>query len=91
MSKFYDEQSGATLAMDRYYGFLDSGGLAGSFDGYDSRAEVVAAMAAEFYVYDVGTKPEQLGDSGICVLTGREYVNQLLTLGESIDFWGKFV
>jgi hypothetical protein len=77
--KFFDEASGATLRMDRYYGFGDAGGLAGSFEGYESVEAAKQAIAPEhgYLEEEIASEPELLGAVAICVLSGQQYVDQL--------------
>jgi hypothetical protein len=94
MSKrFFDESSGATLHMDRYYGFADGGGLAGSFDGYDSYLGAAIAIKAEYGDDDTSTDPKDLGDVAICIITGQQYIDRLKKVGgeANIGVFGYFV
>ena len=90
--KFYDEQSGATLHMDRFYGFGDAGGIAGSFDGYDNMLGALVAIRAihEGADVDISSDPKDLGVSNVCVLSGQQYVDQLKQFG-SLEDYGHFV
>jgi hypothetical protein len=72
----FDEQSGATLFLDRYYGFGDAGSLAGSFDGYSSSTEALIDILEQYPRESLSTDPEQLGEVSICVLTARQYVER---------------
>lgn len=74
-----DSTSGAIIQEDRFYGFGDAGGLAGSFEGY-----VTATVAINDIVNDYGQapewlsfKPEDLGSVAITVITGRDFITQL--------------
>jgi hypothetical protein len=88
---FADESSGATIKRERYYGFGDAGGLAGSFDGYDTREAALEDIAKE-HDGEFGTKPEHLGEYSVTVLSGEEYIGRLQTLdAEGAHFYGKFV
>lgn len=83
MWPFFDESSGAKIQRDKFYGFGDAGGIAGSFDGYDSRREAISAIMEDYEVQFIeadsyfGVNPEDLGDNCVTVLTGEEYVNRL--------------
>lgn len=88
--KFFDEQSGAILHMDRYYGFCDAGGLAGSFDGHVSAELASAVISHEYEGCTVSTDPKELGSEAIVVMTGQQFVNELSTRG-SLSDWGHFV
>jgi hypothetical protein len=70
------------LLADRFYGFGDAGGLAGSFDGYTSREEAVKAIKAEYGIDEIGTEPDHLGDYATSVLSGREFIDRIYTIGE---------
>lgn len=74
--RFFDEQSGALITMGRYYGFGDAGGLAGSFDGYET-AEQCLEVVRKDHTNDTSTSPDDLGRVAVCVLTGQQYVDQL--------------
>lgn len=76
---FKDEPTGAKIHKNLFYGFGDSGSLAGSFLGYHSRDEAIRAIRQEDYPGDmeIGTTAEQLGDSAVTVLSGQEYVDRL--------------
>jgi hypothetical protein len=76
---FFDESSGADLKPDRFYGFGDAGGIAGSFDGYATADEAVAAIAPDYGTPARGR--EHLGDAAIAVMSGREYVAAVHDLG----------
>lgn len=93
MKVFIDEQSGATIRMDRYYGFAEGGGLAGSFAGYDSMLGALVAIRKD-YDGDTSCRAEDLGSVSICILTGQEYVDHLRTLDPSdpdhINIYGHF-
>lgn len=90
---FHDEPSGAKIQEGLYYGFGDSGFLAGSFDGYISRDDAIKDIAegAEDVSW-IGTKPEQLGAEAITVLSGREYIDYLRVImpEEGELFYGKW-
>jgi hypothetical protein len=77
---FKDLASGARIYKDRFYGFGDAGGLAGSFEGYETREEAINHIKTEYEEGELGTKPEDLGSYGITVLSGEEYVNRLKTI-----------
>lgn len=88
---FYDETSGATLKMDRYYGFGDAGGLAGSFDGYESANDCAKAIALEgTSLNEMSLDPSKLGEVSVCILTGQQFVDRLATLDDISEF-GHFV
>jgi hypothetical protein len=69
----------ALLAEDRFYAFGDSGGIGGTDDGYATREEAVQAMKDDD-TDDVGTTADQLGQSVITVLSGREYIDAVYAL-----------
>lgn len=77
MWPFKDDSTGAKIYKTRFYGFGDSGFLAGDFAGYDLREQAVTAIQAIFDGLEIGTKPEHLGEYGVTVLSGEEYVNRL--------------
>lgn len=82
MWPFKDESTGAKVYKDKFYGFGDSGFLAGSFAGYDSREEAVRKIQAEYPDCELGLKPEDLGSYGVTVLSGDEYVNRLRVVSD---------
>lgn len=89
--KFFDEPSGATLSMDRYYGFCDAGGLAGSFDGYESVGHAIAAIGSENGgPMDISCSPDDLGSFQVCVLTGQQYVDRIKQV-DTLSTYGHFV
>lgn len=82
---FYVESCGIEIEENRFYGFGDAGGLAGSSKGYVNREEAIQDIVARGQAYsadDCGTKPEHLGDYPVAVLSGREFVNRLKEIGE---------
>jgi len=95
VSKFFDTESGATILMDRFYGFGDAGGIAGSFDGYATQEEAISEIAKEHGSYGIGTKPSELGSCAICILNGQQFVDQLRSLDPSdadhINIYGHFI
>jgi hypothetical protein len=84
--------STALLHADRYYAFGDAGGLQGDYAGYDNVANCVESIEQErgepFEGDDWSTKPEDLGGVMSCILTGRQYVDQLYTLGGDLGEYG---
>lgn len=74
---FFDEQSGATLKLNRYYGFGDAGSLAGSFEGYATLDEAIQDIRKEYPEDQLGTAPEQLGEVAICILSGTQFAERL--------------
>lgn len=80
---FHDESTGAKIHEAMFYGFGDSGYIAGSFEGYTTREAAIKDISegAEDVSW-IGTKPEDLGSEAITVLSGREYVDRLKTLDE---------
>lgn len=90
---FHDEPTGAKLQEGLYYGFGDSGFLAGRFDGYITREDAIKDISegAEDTSW-IGTKPEDLGHEAITVLSGREYIDRLIALekegNEPVSFYG---
>ncbi len=91
MRKFFDEQSGATLHMDRFYGFSDAGGIAGSHDGYETAGHAIAAVGEEHGgPVDISCSPEDLGSFMYCVLSGQEYVDRIQKV-DDLSTYGHFV
>lgn len=88
--QFFDEESGQTISLHRFYGFYDAGGLAGDSNGYLTREEAISAIRQEYDESSIGTSPEQLGDAAVCVLSGEEFVAQLQRIDE-IAAYGRFV
>jgi hypothetical protein len=92
---FHDEPTGAKIYEAMFYGFGDSGFLAGSFEGYTTREAAIKEISegAEDVSW-IGTKPEQLGSEAITVLSGREYIDRLTVLTqdepEGVLFYGKW-
>ena len=77
MWPFKDEATGAKVYKDRFYGFGDSGSMAGSFAGYDTREEAIRKIKVDYADCELGTKPDHLGEYAITVLSGEEYVERL--------------
>jgi hypothetical protein len=89
--KFFDEESGATLEMDRYYGFSDSGGIAGSHEGYPTAGHAIAAIGEEYGApVDISCSPEDLGSFQIAVITGQQYVDRIQAV-DVLSTYGHFV
>jgi hypothetical protein len=66
------------LVADRWYGFSDSGGFYGSEAGYDSKG--LAMRGIWLHVPDVAAAvnaPALLGSVACCVLTGKQFVDEL--------------
>lgn len=85
---FYDHSSGGFLAEDRYYAFSDSGGFAGKFYGYDNELDAAADLKKSGYADDDWSmKPEDLG-ACVAVLTGRQFIDQLYQIEQSVDNYG---
>lgn len=77
---FLDECSGCQVQENLYYGFGDSGYIAGSFAGYISREHAIYDIKKQGdgdYWFDIGTKPTDLGSCAVTVLSGREYVDRI--------------
>lgn len=90
---FHDEASGAKIQENRFYGFGDSGSLAGSFEGYETRD---AAIDDILRIYndesgygwkreEIGTQPWHLSEFATTVLSGREFVERLKVIERHHD------
>jgi hypothetical protein len=82
---FFDETSGANIQRDRYYGFCDSGGLAGKFEGYATRQECIDHCTRGWFG-DISGQPEELGAVAVCALSGEEFVNRLMQVDELSEY-----
>lgn len=100
MWPFFDDASGAKIQKDKFYGFSDAGGLAGSFSGYDTRREAIADIMDKYDIHFIeadsyfGATPEDLGDNAVTVLSGEEYVNRLKFICgdlQPLSFYGYWV
>lgn len=75
---FNDESSGAQIQKDRFYGFCDSGGLWGTRSGYLTVEEAKASCLEDMeHGLNISTEPSMLGDAACCILTGRQFIDQL--------------
>ncbi len=94
MWPFLDESTGAKIYPDRFYGFGDSGSLAGSFGGYILRIKAIKEIQKEYEDCELGTQPTDLGSYAITVLSGEEYVNRLKEIvedeGADLSCYGKW-
>lgn len=81
---FLDEESGCEILETRFYGFSDSGGIAGGFQGYTNREDAINAIRNEYELMEcqIGTDAADLGGYAVTVLSGREFVDQLYWLCE---------
>jgi hypothetical protein len=88
-NRFKDETSGAEVEMHLFYGFGDSGSLAGSFAGYPTREAAIVDINKEWPDVVCGTKPEDLGHMAIAVLSGQEFVDELKKRGilDDLGYW----
>jgi hypothetical protein len=64
---WFDEQSGLFVYEKLFYGFGDSGSMAG-YD-YPTREDAIEYVKKEYEMTEdqIGTKPEQLGDCAVTV------------------------
>jgi hypothetical protein len=87
-NRFKDESSGAEIEMHQYYGFGDSGSLAGSFQGYPTREAAVEAIKKD-HDCELGLTPDDLGHYAIAVLSGQEFVDELAKRGilNDVGYW----
>jgi hypothetical protein len=81
VSVFQDESSGAKIEMHLFYGFGDSGSIAGRFSGYATRELATANIVAEWTDMDIGSTPGDLGMYAVTVLSGQEFVDELTKRG----------
>lgn len=83
---FHDESTGANIHEAMFYGFGDSGYIAGNFCGYLSRESAIKDISeGADDVSWIGTKPEDLGNEAITVLSGREYIDRLKVIQDGDD------
>lgn len=78
---FNEATSGSPIHETRFYGFADSGSLYGSHEGYETSAiALVELMKVVPPFLDISTEPSLLGDSACCLLSGRQFIDQLKVL-----------
>lgn len=71
-------QSGYVLQEHKFYGIGDSGSM---YCSHFSTRESAVAFIKEHHLVkesDIGTKGEDLGDCMVTVLSGKEYVEELI-------------
>ena len=83
---FLDSDSGKEIHKDMYYGFYDSGGFIGP---YKVKIEFILDLLETFDITkkDVSMLPEDLGGVLCCLLTGRQYIDQLYVINGGDDIF----
>lgn len=89
-----DRQSGAAIHEDRWYGFCDSGGLWGGTHGFATLDDALCAARKEMRAAQCSSRPQDLGEIAVCVLSGREYVDRVYEVcareGETLADYGNW-
>ncbi len=81
-----------------FYGFYDSGGICGEIAGYVTKQSAIEDILGEYLPWcstqDIGTEPEHLGEYGVTVLSGRQYIDRLYYIadndGEHFSIYGNW-
>ena len=89
---FYSIDSGAKVHENRFYGFGDSGSMAGEFSGYETVELAIEDMEKNgLRKNDYSTDPVDLGGFSVAILSGRQFVDQLYFIVDgNLDSFSSF-
>ncbi len=90
----WKDECGCAIYEDQYYGFFDSGGVAGSFIGYltarHAFMSILASGEGHWKPEDITIGAEHLGEAAVAIMSGREYINKLYEIAGDDDIEGIF-
>lgn len=83
---FHDHISGLSIQEEMYYGFLEAGGCATHYPYFTAEACLEAMLKLGYDCRQLSTDPNQLGEATVCVLSGRQFIDQLKALDDLAVF-----